>query len=659
MKYLILDYETRSEAPLKHTGAYEYARHKSTEILCVAWKLIDGEKAHKTKSYSYFLPSKPHEFLDYLADPEIKLVAHNAFFEQVITRFVLAKQFPKNPYLANIPIERWTCTASMAAALALPRKLEGACIALDLPVQKDMEGHKLMLKMSKPRKPTKKNPAIWNEDPEQLKRLVQYCETDVEAEYLLFKKLPPLIPQERKVWLLDQKMNWRGFHVDRKLVGAALKLIEEEQKKLNRELEELTLGTIDSVGQQKEVLSFLRSEGCTIPNLQAMTVKDTLETGGLTPAAKRMLELRQAGSKTSTAKYAAIELRSRTDSRIRDFQMYHGASTGRDTGMGIQPHNFPRGSIKDTDLLADTVLDQDLELLRMMYGNPLSALSSALRPVITATPGDEMFAEDFSAIEARVILWIAGDEPGLQVYRDGKDAYIVMASRIYKVPTEKVTKAMRDLGKRTELGCGFGMGWERFQETCKEFGDESVDADLAKTSVNTYREVHKPVVNMWYNLERAAIYAVQNPNKKITVNKTKWFMEGKVLFCELPSTRRLAYYNPEIKFEKTSWGEMRPKLYFWAVHPTTKKWALEGTWGGKLTENVVQAIARDFMVEARLRIEAAGYKVLLSIHDEILAERKKGEGSQAEYNRLMRVVPEWGKGCPIKTEGWVGIRYHK
>ena len=585
-------------------------------------------------------------------------MAHNAFFEQVVTRFVLTKYLGAR-MLSDIPIYRWECTASMAAALALPRSLEKACLALSLPIKKDMDGRRLVLKYCKPRKPTKNNPNRWHDNRDEIDKIIKYCALDVDAMAGLYGALPALKPSEREVWLLNQKINMRGFHVDKRLIDVVLCLIEKEIRELDRETQILTNGAIESTTQRGAILNFVNTFGANLTDLTASTIKSALLRTDLHPTARRILEIRQDVSKTSTAKYEAFKARSAFDNRIRDHIMYHGASTGRDAGQGVQPHNLPSSSISGLESAFGIVAENDLELIRLIYGSPMRVFSSCIRGMIIPTPGYEFFCEDFSAIEARVLLWLADDTAGLDIFRKGIDPYKRLASLIFNTRISEITSKQRDLGKRAELGCGFGMGWEKFLTTCFSNGLTDIDETLAKKAVSGFRELHRPVVKMWSNIERAAIRAVQNPGRAFKIHKTKWYVKNKTLFCELPSGRALAYYDPVIKYANTPWGDRAPKLYHWSVDSFTKKWALGGTYGGKLAENVTQAAARDVMKEAERRVQSAEYDVLFSVHDEILSEREIGAGSASEYSALMQVVPNWACDLPIKTEGWQGMRYRK
>lgn len=674
-RYLVLDYETRSECDLGEAGAWEYSRHPTTKILCVGWRFgtRQGLGDHEAvRVWSPALsPGIPGELFRALCDPDVKLVAHNAFFEQSITRNVLSRR-PEfltgtvNP-IAEIPVSRWICTASLARAHAFPGKLAHAGAAMGLAVQKDMEGHRLMLKMSKPRKPTKNNPRKWHNSLRDLRRLMQYCATDVQVEVDLLLRLPPLIPAERAVWELDQKINLRGFAVDRELALSALDLIDLELSNLNAEAREIGNGAFETTNQRDAVLRWLVSApgGTPLPDLKAKTVEDALKGTLVLPdsPARRVLEIRQASSRSSTSKYLAYRDRSVSDERIRDHTVYHVATTGRFAGAGLQPQNFPQGKIKNTEAAIEIVKERDLELVRLIYGDPLTALASCLRGGIVASEGKELFCADFASIEVRVLFWIAKHVAGIQAYERDQPIYEEMAAEIFNRSVAKIINPSpeRDLGKRVILGGGFGMGWPKFYDTCVSY-NQPVTKELAQAAISTYRRVHHPVVALWGNLERAALAATRKPGTRYRINRTTWFVEKKILYCELPSGRRLTYHEPEIRQETTTWGEKRPKLYHRSYNTKVKgpnKWIMEGTYGGRLTENVVQAVARDFMVAAMLRLDRAGYEILITVHDEVLAEREVGQGSLDEFLNLMQIIPDWGQGCPVKASGWSGFRYRK
>lgn len=660
MNYLVIDYETRSKADLKKVGGWEYAQDPSTNILCIGWKFgkLHELKDAPAKVWSPVFASPYGEFKRALLDPTVKVVAHNAFFERVITKFVLPK-LVHDFQTFHVEVPRWICTASLSRALAIPGNLEGAAQVAGLKHQKDAEGHKLMLKMSKPRKATKNNVREWHANVNDLKRLMEYCARDVDAEAELLVRLLQLNEMERKVWELDQKINWRGFRVDRELGAAAEVLIAEEIFNLDQETVEITGGELRSTTQREAVLEYMAKLGVILPDLTAKTVADTLAGRSKNETRHRLLEIRQMVSKSSTAKYDAFMRRSASDGRIHDSMVYHGASTGRWAGAGVQPQNFPRGKIKITEHTIQTIKERDLEMLRLLYGNPMDVLSSALRGMIVPTEGYELFCADYAAIEARVLFWLAGHAEGLAAFRDSRPIYEEMAAKIYSKSLLEVTKDEREIGKRAILGCGYGMGHKKFRQTGIDLGGVDVGEPLARAAVETYRSLHAPVPLFWRSMERMAIAATRARSKVFTVGRLEWVADTEYLWCVLPSGRRLAYKAPEIRYEPTPWGEQTPRLYHGGVNSLSKKWEIAGTYGGKLVENATQAVARDLMVEAMLRIEAAGFDILISVHDEILAEAPFETKLLKEFLALMGETPDWGEGCPVKVEGWLGNRYRK
>lgn len=671
-EFLIFDIETRSECDLKLAGAWEYSVHPTTEVFCVSWRLGTREtlRTAPVHSWSPITGGNKTMLVGCLLNPDIKLVAHNAGFEQSITKHVLSRVL-KMPRLADLTPDRFICTLSLASTHALPRALEGACQALSLDVQKDMEGRRLILKYSKPRKETKNNKNKWHNKLSDLIRIIEYCEADVRAETELFLAAKPLTKYERKVWLLDQRINQRGFYVDRELVSFARAMIDIEQRNIQIKTQQISQGAIASTTQVDATLRWVneRLDLVGVPrldNLRKQTVYESLQNKSIQGNARAILMLRQSASKTSAKKYDAFEIRSRFDSRLRDLQLYHGASHGRWAGTGLQHQNMPRGdkNIKDTDLLAELIKQGDIELIRLMYGDVMSALSTALRSCITATPGYELFVWDFNAIEARMLFWIAEHEDGLKAYREGRDLYVEMAGSIYSIPFEEIQKDSlhRFLGKTTLLGCGYGQGEDNFIITCGNQG-LMINEDTAKLAVKTYRTVHWPVPKLWKNLEKAAIAAVSQPTKCFAINKTMWFMEGKFLICQLPSGRKLYYYEPIVGYKtvrmKDGGSFKAPFISHMGVNALTKQWERQKTWGGILTQNVVSGASRDLLAHAMLNAQDAGFENVFGVHDELACERLKGEATAEEFEKIMTTLPEWASGAPVKAEGFIAERYRK
>lgn len=595
--YCVLDFETYSEADLKKVGAYEYSMDYSTEVLCVSFRVGTKAELPTAKTWTSTPDTRGFsKFLEVLEDEEIILVAHNAFFDHMILENVLA---------ISTPFERWQCTAAMAATLALPRKLEDVCDVLQTEHRKDKEGNRLIKKWCKPRKPTKKNSSTRHTDKEEFERILKYCESDIAASVDVFLALPQLSADERKIWLLDQKMNFRGFRVDRKLIRKCQKMIGEEQEILAAEAKELTEGAINSTSQTVALRAYLDKEGLFLPDLQAATIEDALESGLAEGVCKRLLEIRQQESLTSLAKYDVAERCSRYDGRIRDTAVYHGASTGRWAGRGFQPHNLKKCDFDMLDAI-DFLKSGDVETLRLFYGDVLPTISSCIRGVVVPAKGHILDIADYNAIEVRVLFWVAQHRDGLQALREGRDLYKSQAASVFKIQISKISDDgfERFIGKQLILGCGYGMGWKKFVAQCLKFG-KVVAPEIAKLGVETYRKDNSAIPTLWRKLEKAAVDAVLagDCNRYQQAACTRWYMEGDFLYCELPNGRKLAYYGPRVRYETDQWDRKRPVLYHWGIDSKTKKWVIQKTWGGTLTENVVQAIARDLVADAALRTE--------------------------------------------------------
>jgi len=300
------------------------------------------------------------------------------------------------------------------------------------------------------------------------------------------------------------------------------------------------------------------------------------------------------------------------------------------------------------------------KVITAKYGSVLGALSHALRGAIVAAEGKTLFVADYSAIEARVVMWLAGEEEALESFRRGEDIYSVMASEIYNKPCSKEdTPDERQVGKTAILGLGFQMGASKFVATVEKMTGIIISEEMAKQVVDTYRAKFAGVKQLWWEMEAAAIRAVKG-RKSCTVGHVKWVVEGFFLYCELPSGRRLAYPFPKVGSKATPWGEVRPQLTFMGISPITHKWTRMHTYGGSLVENAVQAIARDLLADALLACENTGiYLPVLSVHDEGICEVNDAAGSLQEFNRLMTTSSKWAKGLPIGIESWKGKRYHK
>lgn len=684
---LLKDYETRSRADLAAKGQDQYSKDPSTEILCIGWKVI-GEKTNHVISYPAIYTDDPSETKEYyyaLKHAEY-VVAHNAPFEQAIYNYVEARTTPmaqkvKALFKPHDP-SRYYCTMAGANVLALPAALEGLAQAIGLPHKKDGEGRKLMLKMCKPRTTIniKTNLEEWLEwvlGDENLKRLYQYCATDLDVEEGAFnfqKKYEPFTTFERNLWVLDQEINQRGFKVDLPFIEAARELLLTNETVLNKELLQKTLFTVKSVKSTAKLKSFISSQGYDLPNVQAPTVDALLKDLRTQNLQKDkdligVLELREELGLSSTSKYEAFYQRTdRKDFRVRDNLLFSKSSTGRWAGAGVQPQNFPRGTVKVKPSYFEDVIDfkGDVDLAKIFYPKLTATLSSMLRGCILPTDGTKFYVGDFSSIEARVLLWCAGEVKGLKEYEDGLDAYISMAAEIYKLAyalilegykaEEATYVAMRFLGKEAILGLGFQMGVKKFKETIEKKG-VTVPESLLVRAHAAFRTKYPLVPKLWRDVEQAAIHAVINKGKAYKAGRCTWVVDRDFLKCTLPSGRSLWYYKPLIKYELTPWGEKKAKLYHYGVHPKTRQWVLDATYGGRLVENIVQAISRDLMANVMPLLNAKKYIIVLTVHDELITE--KADGNLEEFKKLMSTRPSWGLDIPLKVGAWCGDRYRK
>lgn len=664
--------------------------------------------------------------------------AHNAFFETCIYKNVLVKRLG----WPDIPFNRFRCTAAKAAACALPRNLEGAGAAMNLSTQKDKRGYAAMMKTCKPTRewvefhkldslkhawtdrqrkramkmgwPTPPPMFLEYEDaPEVWETLYTYCKIDVRTEELLDQALPDLISEEQEIWFLNQQLNWRGLPVDIPTVKKIAGIMAAESKVKLKELDKVTMGLVRKPGARKAILEFLALEGIELPDIKAKTVDDALEGFEVSGDMRRLLEIRKALSKTSTKKYQAFLDRAMPDNRVRDILLYHGSSTGRDSGMGIQPHNFPRGLIRVEKTrpyeAVENIIECDEDTLRLLYGESLAVLFSAvLRNMIVPSPKHELFVADFSKIEVAVCWWLASNKWGLNVLHSGLDPYIYMASNNTGKPYAEIYAAVeneerwaldaRQLGKAQVLGCQFGMGWRKFQSTAWDQYRLKLTNEQSTRAVQNYRLANIAVPELWKDYERAATEAIQRSGPQVrfftTAGRCEFRCYNGFLWVKLPSGRSLAYRDPQITMRMREYEVLIPvkpgtkvikddpkfmkdgedrwcvvetrqsgpheTIEFFAVNSKTKKWGPERSWGGAICENLTQAVARDLMMPAMVRLEKKGYRALLSVHDEGLTEKPYGAGSLEEFNKIMCERPKWGdEDLVIETKGWRGPRYRK
>lgn len=634
MQIISIDFETYSEADIRKLGAWGYSKHPTTEVICLSYAIDDDEP-------KLWLPGDEVPFGIHEAQ-NFEFHAWNSFFEYCIWHHVLG--WPE------IPLKNWYDTAALAAALAMPRALGdcGAALGIDQDKQKDKRGKYLIQRLCKP------NRGKRIQDAELLNELYDYCKQDVVAEREISKRLRPLNTLERKVWELDQTINTRGVFVDTQAVDDALAMIDQVTEHLNNEVSRITNGALINVSQRQKVMDYIESLGFKLEKFDKAYLETVLKDETLPPIARRLIEIRQQLGKTSTAKYASLKELVTEDQRAHGLLMYHGAATGRWSGKHFQPQNLPRSTFDDTDKCIELFQFKDAELLTAIYDDPMEALSSCLRGMICAPEGKRLIVSDYSAIEARVLAWLAGQDDVLNVFRSHGLIYEHTASQIYCVELQNVDKEQRFIGKVATLALGYQGGAKAFQGMAEMYGVD-IDTDLAETVKADWRNANKKIVRFWWDCEAAAVKAVKSPGKTFRVRAIAFRVVGSFLFCRLPSGRALAYYQPRIAIGKFD----NEQVTFMGTNSVTRKWQRQETYGGKLVENITQAVARDLMAEAMLRIEEAGYEVVLSVHDELIAEARNDFGSVDEFEKLMCELPTWAEGLPVNSEGFECRRYRK
>lgn len=654
MSSLHLDWETRSAVKLPDTGVYRYAEDPSTGIWCAGWAFDDDEP----EIWYPGLPV-PERIIAHVGEGG-EIVAHNAQFERIMWTKVATPRYG----WPEVAMEQFTCTAAMAAAMSLPRHLDGLAKVLKLGAQKDEDGYNLMLRMCRPRKIHEDGTIEWWEVEEKKQRLYDYCKQDVRTERAAEKCMRRLSPAEREVYLLDQRINDRGIRCDRALVSAAQDIASVGIALANARLAVLTGGDVTEITNHNRVRAWLTGAGVETESVAKKAIAEMLERPDLPADAREVLELRSDAGRSSIAKLATMLDAICEDDMLRGLLLYHAASTGRWAGRLVQPQNFPRGDVKNPEQYVDLVMRRAYDEMDL-FAHPVAIIVAMLRGMLTARRGMKLVAGDFAAIECRVLNWLAGQEDVCDVFRqydaapkDEKkrfDPYLRMAEKMGR-------PGQRQAGKAAELGCGFGMGGPKFVTAAWEVYQLRVNAAEANDAVRIYRATHPFVVQLWADANAACMQAVRAPGVPVKFGgrgNLKALVAGNYLYLVLPSGRALMYPGPSIKERETPWGELRDAVHFWAPHPKSKVWCEQGLYGGLIVENIVQAASRDLLADALLRLEARGYTPVLSVHDEAVCEVPVDFGSPAEMERIMSELPAWGEGCPVAAEAWEGFRYRK
>ena len=475
----------------------------------------------------------------------------------------------------------------------------------------------------------------------------------------MFGRLQLLPPSEQALWVLDATVNQCGFRVDRSLAEAARKIAIAAAPEIDRELAEVTGGAVTAVNQLVRLQAWCRQNGCVVEDLQKRTIETLLETE-LPPKVQRALELRQDGGHAAVKKIGTLLQRAGDDDRVRGSLQFHKASTGRWAGVGVQPQNLKRPEVEDLEAAIAAVKTGDYEHVRGLYPRALSLLGDLGRSLIVAAPGHTLIGADFSAIESRVLAWVANEQWKLDAHRrfdatqDPRDEpYSVLACRMLHVPDGSFTPESpeRRMGKYADLACGYMGGAGAIERIAPGVFDETKREQIK----NEWRAAHPNIKNFWYDIDRAAWAAVQNRGSIVRCGPVSFRCVGTSLFLKLPSGRKLAYPNAHTKLVDPQHGV----VVF--TDNSAGRWRDcrdgRGSYGGVWTENIVQAISRDLLADAMLRIEAAGYPIVLHVHDEIVCEVPEGFGGTAEFARLMTRAPSWALTLPIAAKAWAGARF--
>lgn len=637
---LLVDIETYSSVDITKAGAFKYIESDDFEILLIAYAW-NNEPVRVLD-----LTSTDHENDEYqdivagLLDPDTIKIAHNSAFE----RAALGKHLGR-----YLPPEEWEDTMILAAYNGLPLSLDAVGAALRLQDQKIKEGTSLISYFCKPCKPTIANGGRTRNMPhhahDKWARFMEYCRRDVEVAQAIYNRLSryPVTDLERKVWATDARINERGVQIDRELVESAIAVDNAFREEHLEEMQKLT--GLDNPNSVQQLKTWLSAAGIECDSLSKSTIAD-IKGSATDSTTKRVLELRQMLSKTSTKKYEAMTAAACKDDRVRGLTQYYGAArTGRWAGRLIQLQNLPQNHLDNIGTVREIVRARDLESLEMIFDSVPDTLSQLIRTALVAKPGCTFLVSDYSAIEARVIAYLAGETWRMEVFKNGGDIYCASASQMFHVPVEKhgVNGHLRQKGKIAELALGYGGGIGAM----KNFGADKMgmtDEEM-QTIVEQWRLASPTIPKLWREVENAARWALSmcGGGKTYRIHCGVMFRrDADALRVRLPSGRVLTYWGADVE---------DGKIYYWGQNQTTRKWEKTDTWGGKLTENIVQAFARDCLAVAMVRLEEAGYHIVFTVHDEVIVEAPEGSRWQ-DVAEIMGQPLDWAPGLVLRGDGY-------
>ena len=633
-----IDFETRSAIDLAEQGLDIYANDPTTEVLCIAY----GIYPDKIRLVDSGIIDKNFPLLDHVRNGG-KIQAWNAMFEYAIWNCVCVPKYGWPP----LKLEQCIDSMAIAAANNIPQSLGDASIFMDSTHQKDIRGRYLIQKLCKPHK------GVFNNDPELMREMFDYCAQDVRTEMAIVSNLRPLSDSEMEIWTLTQRINLRGVPVDPIELQNACKAVVRAQDQLDNECVSLT-GFKPS--ERAKLLGWLNAQGADMADMTEKTVSAKLVDTNLKGTVRRVLELRQEGSQTSVAKYAKM-MEIQRDGRIRNTLVYHGASTGRWASRGgLNLQNIARPTLEDTEI------EKAIPMVFSEGVGTMQQLSSLVRSAIKAPDGKTFVDVDFSSIENRVGVYLAGQKDKVELFRKGLDEYKVFASQsLYRVPYEDVTKDQRQIAKSAVLGAMFGQGAKGLVKYAEGMGVR-ISEGQAKTAVDGYRSSYAKVKELWAACESASIDAVKNPGTAFRAgSKIAMKVAKGALWMQLPSGRLICWQRPELELLTTPWGSQKMGVTIHSQNTYTRQWSRNALIGSSIFQSAVQGTARDCLAVAMLNLEKAGYEVLNSIHDEVLllVEEQSAESALADVIHIMTTPPTWAPDFPLAAEGWHGKRYRK
>lgn len=649
---LHIDVETYSDVDLAQSGVYRYAKSPEFKILLFGYAWDDGP----VKVLDLSKEKLPMDIIAALIDYGTVKVAHNANFERVCLSSYLNRLAITDGYL---PPEQWRDTMVMASELGYPASLAqlGVALGLEEDKKKMSVGKRLIQYFCKPCKPTKANGGrtrnLPEHDQDKWSLFIEYNQRDVEAEQAIYVELTSsryiqMDYKEWKAWFTDQRINDQGILIDREIVDNVLNYCAKHSQELMNEAKEITkLENPQSIAQLK---GWLDRKGIQVDSLNKAAVKDLLKDVE-DDEVRRVLEIRQELGKTSVKKYDAIDRCVCSDNRVHGAFQFYGGRTGRWAGRLIQPQNFPRPSFDEVDEPRNSVKKADWDGLEMIYDSMNDVFATLIRTVIVPPEGHSFVVADYSAIEARVIAWLTRETWRQEVFKNGGDIYCASASQMFGVPVEKhgINGHLRQKGKIAELALGYGGGTAALEA----FGASKMglDKDQQEDIVQKWRQASPNIKRFWYTLGKAFEEAIYGKTTLLDRNMMAYRL-GNSVYIGLPSGRSIAYVAPRVK---------DGQVMYQGLNQTTRQWGWIKTWGGKLTENVVQSIARDCLVETLLGINKLPIKTVMHVHDEVICEAESDK-AQELYQRLLDIMAkpiEWAPDLVLKGDGFISDYYKK